>query len=167
MSHFSNPSVVSLSPAQTDIICNDEKPISTSPHVVSTFGSEWAPFWCLVHEGCLKTYVLISKQWYVCVYVSVERRMKRCTHERKGWNNHPFNSRIPADAIFIVLIDCDYSDSWCAHGVDEYLFIWSRNDTELTLSSFLTRLQIELGWCVLRDHTFPCGVLNVSFLTNW
>ncbi len=91
----------------------------------------------------------------VCECVCCEEWIHWCTRERRGWNNHPFNSRIPADAIFIVLIDFDYSDSSCAHEMDEWWTIWLRIDTELTLFSFLTLLQVSNKvWCVLPDHTF-------------
>ena len=114
-SAFHNPSIP-LSLTRTNIHSAMTKNPSLLRHTsFRTFGSvKRAPFWCLIYEGCLKTYVLISKQL-------VLRRVRLCwgrrrnnahVEKRRGWNNHPFNSRIPTDAISIVLIDCDYSDSW-------------------------------------------------------
>ena len=125
-----------------------------------TFGLERAPFWCLVHEGCLKTYVLISKQYYVCVCWG---RRNNAHVKRRGWNNHPFNSRIPADAIFIVLIDCDYSDSWCARDGYIDVFDWeSMQNSHYPAALLSFRFRITMSHHCLHD---PVMCKTVSFLT--
>jgi hypothetical protein len=73
-SAFRNPSIP-LSLTRTNIQSAMTKNPSLLRHTsFRTFGFvKRAPFWCLIYEGCLKTYVLISKQYYVvCVYVEEE-----------------------------------------------------------------------------------------------
>lgn len=148
-----------MSPAQTDIICHDEKPISTSPHVVSAFGSKWAPFWCLVYEGCLKTYVLISKQWYmVCLlrgeWIDVQKGEDEIiTHLTVGFLLMQFLLYWLIVIILILMYTLDGR-------IVIYLIEKRYRTHNITL---LTLLQVSnkddyvsyLGWCVLSGRTLP------------
>jgi len=80
-----------------------KNPISTTPHVVSeSFGylDNEHRFGVWYMRVVLKTYVLISKQILLlrpCGGGGCILHVKR-----RGWNNHPFNSRIPADTCNLL-----------------------------------------------------------------
>ncbi len=95
---------------------------------------------------------------------------------RRGWNNHPFNSRIPADAI--------YCNEWlwlfwflmCTQdGLYTHWYILFEIDTSLTLFCFLLSLSVNKDGRATCPHFldvckckwFPSGLTKPKRRTRW